>query len=128
MDDARPALLLSFDVEDWHQLVHRRYGRPDWDRRAPALERQLASILALLDDLGARATFFVLGITADRYPDLIQRIAERGHELGCHGYTHARVYDQTPDEFADDLARASDVVAGLWGRHPVAYRAPAFSI
>ena len=64
-------LLLSFDFEDWHQLVHRALGRDDWDERGPALERQTAAILDLLDELDAKATFFVLGMTAERYPDLV---------------------------------------------------------
>ncbi len=124
----QPALLLSFDVEDWHQLVHRRYGRADWDQRHPAFERQVDVILALLDELEARATFFVLGMTAARYPDLVAGIAAQGHELACHGYAHARVYDQTRDEFRTDVERAVATIADAAGARPVAYRAPAFSI
>ena len=60
-------LLLSIDFEDWHQLVHRRLGRADWDRRGAALERQTEVVLALLEELEVRATFFVLGMTAERY-------------------------------------------------------------
>jgi polysaccharide deacetylase family protein (PEP-CTERM system associated) len=128
VDDGRPALLLSFDVEDWHQLVHRRYGRNDWDRRHPAFERQVDAILALLDELGARATLFVLGITAARYPDVVRGIAERGHEIGCHGHAHARVYEQTEADFRADVQRALETIAATTGRSPLAYRAPAFSI
>jgi polysaccharide deacetylase family protein (PEP-CTERM system associated) len=128
VDDGRPALLLSFDVEDWHQLVHRRYGREDWDQRHPAFERQVGTILGLLDELGARATFFLLGMTAARYPDVVAGIAERGHEVGCHGYAHTRVYEQTRDEFRADVERAVTTIVEATGRRPVAYRAPAFSI
>jgi len=128
VDDGRPALLLSFDVEDWHQLVHRRYGREDWDARHPAFERQVRTILDLLDELDARATFFVLGITAARYPDVIAGIATRGHEIACHGHAHTRVYDQTRDEFRADVAHALETIESATGRRPVAYRAPAFSI
>src|SRR5829696_1211438 len=74
-------LLLSIDFEDWHQLVHRRLGRSDWDRRGAALERQTDVVLTLLDDLGVKATFFVLGMTADRYPDVVREVAARGHEI-----------------------------------------------
>jgi polysaccharide deacetylase family protein (PEP-CTERM system associated) len=128
VDDGRPSLLLSFDLEDWHQLVHRRYGRTDWDQRHPAFERQVDVILALLDELGARATFFVLGITAARYPDVVRRLADGGHELACHGYAHTRVYTQSRDEFRDDVERALETIESAAGRRPVAYRAPAFSI
>ena len=127
MDD-RPALLLSVDVEDWHQLVHRRYGRDDWDQRHPAFERQITTILSILDELDGRATFFVLGMTAARYPDAVAAIADRGHEIACHGYEHARVYTQTRYEFRDDVERALDAIGPVAGRRALAYRAPAFSI
>jgi polysaccharide deacetylase family protein (PEP-CTERM system associated) len=121
-------LLLSFDFEDWHQLVHRRLGRPDWDRRGPALERQTEVVLRLLDELEVRATFFVLGMTAARYPDLVREIAERGHELASHGYAHERVYDQTRESFRADLERGLEAVGSAAGARPLGYRAPAFSI
>jgi len=127
-DRARPALALSFDFEDWTQLVRRRLGAPDWDRPGGALERQMQVVFGLLDDLDANATFFLLGMTAARYPALVERIAARGDEIACHGYAHARVYDQTPDEFWRDVAESVELIERLTGRRPVGYRAPAFSI
>jgi polysaccharide deacetylase family protein (PEP-CTERM system associated) len=121
-------LLLSIDFEDWHQLVHRRLGRADWDRRGPALERQTEVILALLDGLGVRATFFVLGMTADRYPELVRELALRGHEIASHGHSHERVYDQGPDSFRADVERGLEAVEAAAAVRPVGYRAPAFSI
>lgn len=121
-------LLLSFDFEDWHQLVHRALGRPDWDQRGHALERQSAAILGLLDELGAKATFFVLGMTAERYPDLVREIAAQGHELACHGYAHRRVPTQGRDEFRADVERCAQLLEELSGKRPLGYRAPAFSI
>ena len=121
-------LLLSFDFEDWHQLVHRALGRPDWDQRGHALERQSAAILGLLDELGAKATFFVLGMTAERYPDLVREIAAQGHELACHGYAHRRVPTQGRDEFRADVERCAELLEELSGKRPLGYRAPAFSI
>ncbi len=121
-------LLLSFDFEDWHQLVHRGLGHMDWDSRGHALERQTAAIFELLDELGAKATFFILGITAERYPDLVRAIAAEGHDLACHGYDHRRVPTQSRDEFKTDVERCAELVEQLGGKRPVGYRAPAFSI
>jgi polysaccharide deacetylase family protein (PEP-CTERM system associated) len=121
-------LLLSIDFEDWHQLVHRRLGRTDWDRRGPALERQTDALLTLLDDLGARATFFVLGLTAQRYPELVREVAERGHELASHGHAHERVPQLSRDTFRTDLERGLEAVEAAAGVRPTGYRAPAFSI
>jgi peptidoglycan/xylan/chitin deacetylase (PgdA/CDA1 family) len=124
----KPRLLLSIDFEDWHQLVHRRLGFPDWDRPHHALERQTAHLLELLDELDARATFFLLGMSVTKHRELVAEIVRRGHEPACHGYTHARVYDQTADELRADLERAVETIADTTGQRPLAYRAPAFSI
>jgi polysaccharide deacetylase family protein (PEP-CTERM system associated) len=121
-------LLLSVDFEDWHQLVHRRLAHADWDRRGPALERQTDIVLTLLDELGIRATFFVLGMTAARYPDLVREVAARGHELASHGYAHERVHAQTADSFRSDLERSLEAIEQAASVRPVGYRAPAFSI
>jgi peptidoglycan/xylan/chitin deacetylase (PgdA/CDA1 family) len=121
-------LLLSIDFEDWHQLVHRRLGFANWDRPHAALERQTTYLLDLLDELGARATFFLLGMSVLQHRDLVAEIVRRGHEPACHGHLHARVYDQTREEFRADLERAIDAIADATGEQPLAYRAPAFSI
>lgn len=121
-------LLLSFDFEDWHQLVHRALGRTDWDRRGPALERQTAAILDLLEELDTKATFFVLGMTAERYPDLVRGIAAKGHEVACHGYAHRRVASESRDGFREDVEHCATLLEELTGKRPLGYRAPAFSI
>jgi peptidoglycan/xylan/chitin deacetylase (PgdA/CDA1 family) len=124
----KPRLLLSIDFEDWHQLVHRRLGFREWDRPHTALELQTAHLLDLLDELGARATFFLLGMSVANHRDLVAEIVGRGHEPACHGYAHARVYEQTADGLRADLERAVETIGDAAGRGPLAYRAPAFSI
>jgi peptidoglycan/xylan/chitin deacetylase (PgdA/CDA1 family) len=124
----KPHLLLSIDFEDWHQLMHRRLGFDDWDRPHAALERQTEHLLDLLDELGTRATFFLLGMSVANHAELVAEIVRRGHEPACHGQAHARVYEQTPAEFRADLERAAASVEDATGRRPIAYRAPAFSI
>jgi polysaccharide deacetylase family protein (PEP-CTERM system associated) len=128
MPPPRPTLLLSVDFEDWHQLVRRRVGAENWEQAGPALARQTEALLALLDELNAHATFFVLGMAARAHPQLLEPIVQRGHEIGCHGDAHRPVHTQTPDEFAADLRAAKATIAALTGRTPIGYRAPAFSI
>jgi polysaccharide deacetylase family protein (PEP-CTERM system associated) len=128
MPVTRPTLLLSVDFEDWHQLVRRRVGVAGWDEAGPALARQTEALLALLDELHARATFFVLGMAARAHPYLLKPIVEAGHEIGCHGDAHLPVHTQTPDEFAADLRAARETITELTGKTPIGYRAPAFSI
>src|SRR5262245_65538748 len=112
-------LLLSFDFEDWHQLVHRGMGHADWDTRWHALERQTAAIFDLLDELGASATFFVLGLTAERYPDLVRAIAAKSHDLACHGYDHRRVRTQSRDDIKTDVERSAERATPLTGKPPI---------
>jgi polysaccharide deacetylase family protein (PEP-CTERM system associated) len=130
--DAEPhaggPFVLTFDFEDWHQLVHRRIGLTDWRRGSPAFGAHVATLLALLDDLGVRATFFVAGVTADRHPGPLADVVAAGHDVACHGYEHRRVFRQTPDEFRADVARCMEAVAHVCGVPPVGYRAPWFSI
>ena len=129
MPEPRPTLLLSVDFEDWHQLVRRRVGVAGWEAPGPALERQTDALLALFDELGVHATFFVLGMAARAHPHLLARIVAGGHEIGCHGDAHQLVHTQTPDEFAQDLRAAKATIADLTGGlTPIGYRAPAFSI
>jgi polysaccharide deacetylase family protein (PEP-CTERM system associated) len=128
MPTRRPTLLLSVDFEDWHQLVRRRVGAANWQEAGPALARQTDTLLNLFDELGARATFFVLGMAARSHPELLPRIVERGHEIGCHGDAHRPVHSQTPQQFTEDLRAAKSTIEDLTGRTPIGYRAPAFSI
>jgi polysaccharide deacetylase family protein (PEP-CTERM system associated) len=123
----RTSIILTFDLEDWHQLVHRRAGVEGWDRPNAEFRQQVDAVLAFLEAAQARATFFVLGMAAKNYPDVVRAIGERGYELACHGYAHELVYRQTPDGFGSDVERCCDLVQELSGSRPVGYRAPAFS-
>jgi polysaccharide deacetylase family protein (PEP-CTERM system associated) len=121
-------LLLSVDFEDWHQLVRRRLGAGHWAEPGPALKRQTDALLSLLDELSVKATFFILGMAARAHPELVEAVADHGHEICCHGDAHLPVHTQTPGEFAADLQSARRTIERLTGHVPLGYRAPAFSI
>ena len=117
--DHRPPLLLSIDFEDWHQLVHRRLGRADWDRPNAAFPPQVHAVLDLLDEIGARATFFLLGMTVANYPELGREIVDRGHEPASHGFAHIRVHEMLGDvkvERDDRLIGHVDSERSEWAR------------
>lgn len=121
---------LSIDVEDYFQVSafapHVRRG--DWDSMECRVERNIDRILGLLSDAGAKATFFTLGWVAERYPELVRRIADNGHELASHGFGHRRATEQSPDEFRADIALAKAILEDIGGREVRGYRAPSFSI
>ena len=128
MKTEQGTFVLTFDFEDWHQLVHRRLGRTDWRAGSAEFDEYMSMTLNLLDELGVSATFFVAGVAAERHPRALEEVVARGHDVGCHGYEHRRAFQQTPQEFRDDVVRCLDVVASICGVTPIGYRAPWFSI
>jgi len=122
---------MSIDVvEDYFQVSafapHIR--REDWDSLPCRVERNVDLILGLLDEAGAKATFFTLGWIAERYPQVVRRLVDGGHELASHGYGHQRASDLTPEQFRDDIVRAKRVLEDIGGVAVRGYRAPSFSI
>ena len=85
---------LSVDVEDWFQVgaFERVIDRADWDRLPLRVERNADAVLSLFDRAGVKATFFTLGWVAERFPALMRRVADRGHEVASHGWDHRRVF------------------------------------
>ncbi|WP_236569817.1 polysaccharide deacetylase family protein [Streptomyces mexicanus] len=86
--------------------------------------RSTPHFLDALDRLGVRATFFVLGASAVRFPELTRDIARRGHELAVHGWTHSRPWLPAPARDLAEIARAARVVRDITGRQPLWYRPP----
>jgi polysaccharide deacetylase family protein (PEP-CTERM system associated) len=121
---------MSIDVEDYFQVsaFASTIRREDWDSMPCRVERNIDVILALLGEADAKATFFTLGWIAERYPQVVRRIVEGGHELASHGYGHQRVSDLTPELFRDDITRAKRILEDLGGVAVRGYRAPSFSI
>ena len=121
---------LTIDVEDYFQVsAFAPHIAPDtWDHLPCRIERNLDVIFGLLDDHKARATFFTLGWIAERYPHLVRRIVEQGHELASHGFSHMRASDQNRTEFLQDITRAKKLLEDIGGVAVKGYRAPSFSI
>jgi polysaccharide deacetylase family protein (PEP-CTERM system associated) len=121
---------MTIDVEDYFQVsAFAPYiARGDWDRRECRVELNVDRLLLLLAQSGTKATFFTLGWIAERYPQMVRRIVEQGHELASHGYGHQRVSDLTPASFLDDIVRTKQLLEDLGGHQVLGYRAPSFSI
>jgi polysaccharide deacetylase family protein (PEP-CTERM system associated) len=121
---------LTIDVEDYFQVsaLAPYIARSEWDQRDCRVERNVERILLMLDDHGARATFFTLGWIAERYPQLVRRIVASGHELASHGYGHHRATEQQVDAFHADIRLAKVVLEDIAGVEVRGYRAPSFSI
>ncbi len=121
---------LSVDVEDWFQVgaFENVIERKDWGSLECRVERNTDAVLGLFEDAGVKATFFTLGWIAERYPQLIRRIADAGHEVASHGWDHKRVFLMSAPDFASDLTRARNMLEDISGAKVTGYRAPSFSI
>jgi len=122
--------ILSFDVEEWFQveLYSKLISRDDWDSYPLRVPESMAWILEALARNRVQATFFVLGWIAERLPALVKQIADEGHEVASHGWSHAPVWRLSPAEFSDEVRKSRDLLRHLSGQPVVGYRAPTFSI
>jgi polysaccharide deacetylase family protein (PEP-CTERM system associated) len=118
---------LTIDVEDAHNV----FARDRLGREGPPTEavvRNTHRVLALLAEHGVKATFFVLGEVAAKYPQLVREVHSAGHELGSHGYYHRQVFKLTPETFRRETGDGKSRVEEIIGAAIQGYRAPAFSI
>lgn len=121
---------MTIDVEDYFHVsafadVVRAEEWTTFESRVVGNTERLLDLFAASD---VRATFFVLGWVAERFPSLVRRIHRDGHELASHSYDHGLVYDKTPDEFRADLRRARAAIADAAGVEVSGYRAPSYSV
>lgn len=114
---------VSVDFEDWYQSTYDVHA--ELSRR---FEASTAEVLQALAARGVRATFFVLGLAAEKAPALVRQIADAGHEVQSHGYGHVELFKLREDEFRQDLLRAKGMLEDMIGREIFGYRAPSFSI
>lgn len=122
--------ILTVDVEDWfHVCGDSEYSDPStWATRVKRVHVGVERILEALDGSSSMATFFVLGWIARQSPALVRRIAEAGHEIGCHGDLHRRVFEMSVEEFREDLRTARDTLQEILGSGVTSFRAPEWSM
>ena len=125
-----PLNAFTVDVEDYFHVaaLASAVSRDSWASRECRVERNTERLLSLLAERGVSGTFFVLGWVAERYPQLVRRIAAGGHEVACHGYSHQLIYEQTPELFREETARAKALLEDALGEAVLGYRAASFSI
>lgn len=122
--------VFTVDVEDWFQVsaFDDTVSRDSWNDRESRVERNTDRILALLHESGATGTFFTLGWVAQRFPHLIRRISDAGHEVASHGFWHQRIPTMTEAAFREDVRSAKAVLEDAAGVAVSGYRAPSFSL
>lgn len=121
---------MSVDVEDYFHVsaFESSINRADWDNLECRVEQNTHRCMELFSDADIKATFFVLGWVAERYPALIKEIVAEGHELASHGFTHQRIALLTQKEFREEIKLTKTLLEEIGGVEVIGYRAPSYSI
>ncbi len=122
--------ILTVDLEDWFSVetLQKKFNKDDWSGLESVVRRNTETILSIFENKGVKATFFVLGWIADKYPSLVSDVASRGHEIACHSYYHRMVSSISPDEFRQDTRKAINAILGACGILPIGYRSPSWGM
>lgn len=121
--------ILTFDVEEWFHLLDfdATRGEEQWSKYEVRIYENVERILNLLEETNTKATFFIIGWVAKTYPDLVRKIAEK-YEIGSHTMTHQLVWQQSPQEFRNDVEASVKLLEDITGQKVTSFRAPGFSI
>lgn len=116
-------MIFTADIEDWQQSVY------DFDREVSSrVVRNTSRLLDILDGRGVTGTFFVQGMVAEKFPQLVKAIAQAGHELACHSHTHRMIYNLTEAQFRAEMQRSVGLLEDISGAKVIGFRAPTFSV
>jgi polysaccharide deacetylase family protein (PEP-CTERM system associated) len=124
-----PNFIFSVDVEDWFHIldVPSAPALREWSRMPSHVEKNFLKLLDLFSEYDAQVTCFFLGWVGERFPHLVKEAVARGHEIASHGYGHRLVFEQSRDEFYDDVRKARLLLEDIAAAPVVGYRAPGFS-
>jgi len=121
---------MTVDVEDYFHVsaFDSIVSRAGWDAFDSRVALNTDRLLELFERANVRSTFFVLGWVAERFPAIVRRIAEAGHEVASHGYNHQLLYMLTPAQFREDVRAARAAIENAAGVRVLGFRAPSYSV
>ena len=122
--------IFTVDLEEWFvvEILAGKYTKKDWENLVSTVVDDSLILLEILNRHNVKATWFVLGWVADKFPELIQEISDYGHEISCHSYHHQRVDQLNKEQFKKDTEQAINTLIKSTGKMPFGYRAPSWSI
>jgi polysaccharide deacetylase family protein (PEP-CTERM system associated) len=122
--------ILTIDVEDWYHLINNRYfsDPKNWYDNESRLMKNLENIIRLLENDNHKATFFVLGWIAKKYPAIIKLLTQMDFEIGSHSYMHQTTKSLNKKAFYKDTEKSIKTIEDISGKKVDCYRMPAFSI
>lgn len=116
--------MMSVDLEDYYCDL----PFSTWGNYESRVVKNTRVILDLFEKYQVGATFFTLGHIAEKYPELIEEVKSKGHEIASHGYSHTDLRKMTPSEFESDLVKSTEILRKSSGENVIGFRAPFFSI
>jgi polysaccharide deacetylase family protein (PEP-CTERM system associated) len=125
-----PVNILTFDIEEWFHILDNPFTthKSQWSQFESRIHYNVDRLLELLVKENKKATFFILGWIAEKYPDIVKKINELGYEIGSHSNNHKLLYQQSREQIIDDLRDAIKQLEDITGKRVYAYRAPGFSL
>jgi len=118
--------ILTIDVEEiFHTEYARNLKRTGNVFRTPS---SMPAILKLLDEHSTKATFFLVGELAERYPSVVKEIIDGGHEVAFHSYDHKPLWDKNPEQLETEIERFNELLMSITGDRCSGFRAPSFSL
>lgn len=118
---------LCIDLEDWYhpELVRKKAG----DSPVAQMPEAARPLLDLLDRYQVKVSFFIVGEVAEQHSSLVRLIHEKGHEIGCHGFSHRPLWELDRDLFKKELENFQRVMERILGGVEIrGFRAPTFSL
>lgn len=122
--------ILTFDIEAWFHILDNNTTKTEkqWSSFEPRIHQNMEVIYEILENTKVGATFFVVGWMAEKFPDVIREISDRGYEIGSHTHLHQLVYEQDKATFFRDVEKSIKTIEDCTGKKVTSFRAPGFSI
>lgn len=122
--------ILTFDIEEWFHLLDNESTKNEnqWNNFPSRIHSNMDLIFKILDKSSTKASFFVLGWIAEKYPEIVREIKDRDYEIGSHTHFHQLSFNQSKNEFFQDVDRSIKTLEDITGDKVKMFRAPGFSI
>jgi polysaccharide deacetylase family protein (PEP-CTERM system associated) len=122
--------ILTFDIEEWFHILDNdsTKNEKNWANYESRIHKNMEKIFNVLDNTNTKASFFILGWIAEKYPEIVRAISDKGYEIGSHTTMHQLVYQQDKNQFQTDVNRSIKTLEDITGEKVKMFRAPGFSI
>ena len=97
--------ILTFDIEEWFHILDNDSTKSEreWNNFPTRIHMNMETIFRVLEETETKASFFVLGWIAEKYPNVVREICDRGYEIGSHTTFHQLVYNQDRNSFFQEI-------------------------